>query len=158
MRGLAALPSLQAYTLLGVGSLIVTMLTKLAAGTPTAHTFFIALGDLPTWALFLGALVAALIALRQLKIQQDDSVRQTQQLERQQANDVDFTWCPATSVLIRTDPSSTVTTTGGRTVVVVANNSRRPIRDVSCWIELHKSSRVLEPLMLGPIGEAPNAT
>ena len=115
------------------------MLITMAAGTATVHQFNFALGDLPTWALFVGALAAGLIALRQLRIQQDDSVRQTRQLERQQANDVDTTWRHATDILILANPPGSVTT-AGRSVVVVENNSRRPIRDVTCWIELQASS------------------
>ena len=128
-----------------------TKLTSLAAGATSSH-FNIALGDLPTWALFVGAFAAALIALRQLRIQQDDSARQTRQLERQQANYVDFSWWPAADVMILTNPPGPVTT-AGRTVAVVENKSRRPISNVTCWIELEKPPRRLDAIMVGPIGE-----
>jgi hypothetical protein len=127
------------------------------ANAASAHQFHVALGDLPTWALFVGALVAALIALRQLRIQQEDSGSQTRQLERQQANDIDFTWYSAAKILIRTSPPSTITT-AGRTVVVVENNSRRPIRDVTCWIQLQQSPGKAMPIMLGLVGEPANAS
>ena len=75
-----------------------------AAGASNAHQFQVALGDLPTWALFVGAFAAALIALRQLRIQQEDSASRTQQLERQQANDVDTTWRRADDVAGWSEP------------------------------------------------------
>lgn len=128
------------------------MISNFATSEAANGKFHVALGDLPTWALFLGAFVAALIALRQLRIQSDDSTRQTRQLERQQANEVDFTWRSAKNVLIVTDPPGAVKS-AGRTVVVVGNNSGRPIRNVNCWIELRQTSSRLEPIMVGPIGE-----
>lgn len=134
-------------------------MTRLITPTPHAATshFDIHLGDLATWALFVGAFVAAVIALRQLRIQQDDNARQTRQLERQQANDVDFSWHRAAKVFIRANPPGSVTT-AERTLVVVENNSRRPIRDVICRIELHTSNDTIKPLMLGAIGDAPSGT
>jgi hypothetical protein len=49
------------------------------------------LGDLSTWGLFVGAVTAARIVLRQLTIQRRDSAALNRQLIRQQANDVDMT-------------------------------------------------------------------
>jgi hypothetical protein len=132
--------------------LVVASPTILVASTAATHKFDIALGDLPTWALFVGAFIAAVIALRQLRIQQDDSARQTRQLERQQANDVDFTWRPAAKVMIIPPGSDEATE---RTVVIVENNSRRPIRDVSCWISSGQPPSRLAPLRLGPIKDSP---
>jgi hypothetical protein len=123
-----------------------------AASTAAGHGFAIALGDLPTWALFFGAFIAAVIALRQLRIQQNDSARQTRQLERQQANDVDFTWRSSAKVMIIPPGTDAATE---RTVVIVANNSRRPIREVSCWISLQQPPGRLEPLRFGPIKDSP---
>jgi hypothetical protein len=127
--------------------------TILGASAATTHKFDIALGDLPTWALFVGAFIAAVIALRQLRIQQDDSARQTRQLERQQANDIDFTWRSAAKVMIIPPGTDAATE---RTVVIVENNSRRPIREVTCWISLGQTPDRLAPLRLGPIRNSPS--
>ena len=124
----------------------------LAASAPTTHRFEIALGDLPTWALFFGAFIAALIALRQLRIQQDDSARQTRQLERQQANDVDFTWRSAAKVMIIPPGTDSA---AERTVLIIENNSRRPIREVNCWISVQQPPGRLQPLRFGPIKDSP---
>lgn len=123
-----------------------TKLISFTASAPSVDQFHIALGDLPTWALFAGAFVAALIALRQLRIQQDDSASRTRQLERQQADGVDFSWCPAASVFI-VPPGAT--RPAEQTVLVLDNSSRRPIRDITCWIERHQPPGKLEPLRLG---------
>ncbi len=62
--------------------------------TATQHAqYTVNLGDLPTWLAVIGAFSAAWIAGRQLGAQRKDIVRQVFQLERQQANLVDFTWC-----------------------------------------------------------------
>lgn len=106
----------------------------------------VAWGDVPTWALFVGAFAAALIALRQLRIQQDDSARLTRQLERQQADEIDFTWCPATRVLIMITPPGAMST-AGRTIVVVSNNSTRPIRYVTSHIR--RAGGIMDPVKLG---------
>jgi hypothetical protein len=123
-------------------------LPPVALGATHEHPgFHIALGDLATWALFVGAVFAAFIAYRAFRIQQDDSRRQTRQLERRQAENVDATWCPATSVLMLAAPIGSVST-AGRAVVVVSNNSLRPIRHVTARIEMHDGS-VLKPVLVG---------
>jgi hypothetical protein len=105
-------------------------LALLAVTTPpvlaatAAHHTQIALGDIPTWLLFLGASAAALIALRQLRTQQKDIARQARQLERQQADEVGF-------VL----DSAAGTGRQKRYVARVFNGSRRPIRNVVCHLE-----------------------
>jgi hypothetical protein len=60
------------------------------ATSAAGHAGQINWGDAPTWLAVAGAFAAALIALRQLRIQQADSERLTRQLERQQANDIDM--------------------------------------------------------------------
>lgn len=68
------------------------MMAVLAGATSAAHSS-VSLGDLPTWIAAVGGLAAAYVVLRQLAVQRADSIRQTRQLERQQANGVDVTWC-----------------------------------------------------------------
>lgn len=122
----------------------------IAANSSSGGHFHVALGDLGTWALFIGAFVAAMIALRQLRVQQRDSFRLTQQLERQQADDVDFSWRHASEILIRSGPGPIVTTEK-RTVLIVANGSRRPVRNVASWIQLTAPAGRVDPLMVGTI-------
>jgi hypothetical protein len=92
----------------------------------------IAWGDVPTWFAVIAASAAALVALRQLLSQQMVIAQQARQLDRQQADRVDFTWCGASQVL---NLSVSAIPKDVQAVLVVANNSRRPIRDVTCWIE-----------------------
>lgn len=111
------------------------------------HSPQIAWGDIPTWALFVGAFVAALIALRQLRVQQVDSARQTRQLERQQANRVDFTWTQARGVLTLPPlPGGS----GARAVAIVSNDSSRPIRAVTSQIRLGEGG-TLDPVKTGVV-------
>lgn len=109
--------------------------------------FVIALGDVPTWIAAGGGLIAAAVVVRQLGMQQTDRGRQTAQLERQLANDVDATWTPASNVLILTTPLGSVATQD-RAVIVVTNKCPRPIRHVTARIEL-ENGRVLQPIRVG---------
>ena len=102
-----------------------------------ADSFHIALGDLPTWGLFVGAVTAALIALRQLTIQRRDSAALNRQLIRQQANDVDMTWLDGAAVMVRSGQEDYAAV--GKTVVLVVNGSKRPIRNVNCWLETRQA-------------------
>jgi hypothetical protein len=111
------------------------------------HSPQIAWGDVATWALFVGAFAAALIALRQLRIQQNDSARQTRQLERQQADRIDHTWRQVRSVLILSTSPLRLGTEDGA-AVIVSNNSPRPIRDVTSRIELADGT-TLAAIMFG---------
>jgi hypothetical protein len=102
-----------------------------------ADSFHIALGDLPTWGLFVGAVTAALIALRQLTIQRRDSAALNRQLIRQQANDVDTTRLDGAVVMVRSGEQDYAA--AGKAVILVVNNSKRPIRDVHCWLETRRA-------------------
>lgn len=102
-----------------------------------ADSFHIALGDLPTWGLFVGAVTAALIALRQLTIQQRDSAALNRQLIRQQANDVDTTWLDGAAVMVRSGEEDYAAI--GKVVVLVVNGSKRPIRNLYCWLETRQA-------------------
>jgi hypothetical protein len=102
-----------------------------------ADSFHIALGDLPTWGLFVGAVTAALIALRQLNIQRRDSAALNRQLIRQQANDVDMRWLDGAAVMVRSDEEDHAAV--GKAVVVVINGSKRPIRNINCWLETRQA-------------------
>ena len=102
-----------------------------------ADSFHIALGDLPTWGLFVGAVTAALIALRQLTIQRRDSAALNRQLIRQQANDVDMTWLDGAAVMVRSGEEDYAAV--GKAVVLVINGSKRPIRNVNCWLEARQA-------------------
>jgi len=95
------------------------------------------MGDLPTWGLFVGAVTAALIALRQLTIQQRDSAALNRQLIRQQANDVDMTWLDGAAVMVRSGEEDYAAV--GKAVVLVVNGSKRPIRNVNCWLETRRA-------------------
>jgi len=114
--------------------------------------FHFAMGDVPTWLLFVGAAVATATALRQLRIQQSDSASNTRQLERQQANDVDSTWCAASRVIIFSSPPGQIAQ-AARCFVIISNGSRRPIRNVTAWIHQSDGQMRLDPIMLGVIGE-----
>jgi hypothetical protein len=119
-----------------------------------AHHFHISLGDLPTWLLFVGAIVAAGIALRQLRIQQKDSARGVRQLERQQADKVNFAWCQAGSVLFITPGNELFHCDNRSAVTLVSNGSERPIRVVTSHIRL-PDGRTLDPIKLGVVTEDP---
>ena len=102
-----------------------------------ADSFHIALGDLPTWGLFVGAVTAALIALRQLTIQRRDSAALNRQLIRQQANDVHTAWLDGAAVMVRSGEQDYAAV--GKAVVIVVNGSKRPIRNVNCWLETRQA-------------------
>lgn len=68
------------------------------------------------------AAIAAAIALRQLRSQQDVILRQTEQLERKQASKIEVTLAP-TTLLEHQVPTWSVE---------VRNGSRRPIRRLEC--------------------------
>jgi hypothetical protein len=82
------------------------------------------LGDVPTWLAVVAAAVAAAIALRQLRSQQDVILRQTEQLERKQASKVEVRLAPTTMLGLGSSTWS----------VEVRNGSRGPIRWLSCEI------------------------
>jgi hypothetical protein len=116
-----------------------------------ADSFHLALGDLPTWGLFIGAVAAALIALRQLTIQRRDSAALNRQLIRQQANDIDTIWLDGAAVMVRSGDGGAVAV--GEVVVLVSNGSKRPIRNLNCWLETRGSKERLHPLRHGPVTE-----
>lgn len=83
-------------------------------------------GDIPTWLGLAAAAVAGFVALRQLRQQQDEIAKAAEEAAeraeerlRQQAEDVD--------VQVRAGSTEVV--------VDVNNNSRRPIRNVTCRIQ-----------------------
>lgn len=117
-----------------------------------ADSFHLALGDLPTWGLFIGAVAAALITLRQLTIQRRDSAALNRQLIRQQADDIDTTWLDGSAVMVRSDADGDSMAVG-KVVVVVSNGSKRPIRTLHCWLETRGSKERLMPLGHGPVTE-----
>ncbi len=82
------------------------------------------LGDVPTWLAVVAAAVAAAIALRQLRSQQDVIRRQTEQLERKQASRVEVRLAATTVLGLGFSTWS----------VEVRNGSRGPIRWLSCEI------------------------
>jgi hypothetical protein len=86
-----------------------------------ANHFHVALGDAPAWALVILAAITAAVALVQY-------TKQTRQLERQQADKV--------AVLARLGEAYPPAPGGFPAHVVdVANESQRPIRNVTAWIE-----------------------
>jgi len=89
--------------------------------------FAINWGDAPTWVAVAVASAGGWIALRQLRDQQDVIRRQTAQLERQQAEQIGFSWEPAGQINETIDDPIRMG--------VVRNDSRRPIRDVICRIQ-----------------------
>ena len=89
--------------------------------------FAINWGDAPTWLAVAVASVGGWIALRQLRDQQDVIRRQTIQLERQQAEQIGFSWESAKQINETIDDPIWMG--------VVRNDSRRPIRDVICRIQ-----------------------
>jgi len=99
---------------------------------PWHWVHLIAWGDFPTWLAVIGAIIGALAALRQLRSQQKDIARQTQLLERQQANAIDLLPDKATGA------GSGVLPPGSEELVHAArvtNGSSRPIRNVASRIE-----------------------
>ncbi len=88
----------------------------------------VAWGDVATWLAVIAAGVGAWIALRQLRGQQQDIARQAAQLERQQADAVDFSWRTVTPA------PGTAQAAQDMHMAVVENGSRRPIRNVVCRI------------------------
>ncbi len=80
------------------------------------------LGDVPTWLAVVAAAIAAAIALRQLRSQQDVIRRQTEQLERKQASKVEVRLAATTMLGLGFSTWS----------VEVRNGSRGPIRWLSC--------------------------
>jgi hypothetical protein len=128
------------------------MQSVITGAAPHAHhvPFVVDLGGLPTWLAVIGAFAAAGVAWRQLRAQREDIAREARQLERQQADKVDFTWTPAAEVHVMTPRILSDRRTGA--VVVVSNSSPRPIRDVTCLIYPDGvGGRVLRPLELGPV-------
>jgi hypothetical protein len=111
------------------------------------HPLQLAWGDVPTWLLFAGATVAAIIALRQLGVARDDSIRQTRQLERNQVDGVDITWHPATRVAILASARMQLDR-ATHAVVVITNDSHRPIHDVISQIRL-PGGQLLDPVLFG---------
>jgi hypothetical protein len=89
--------------------------------------FAINWGDAPTWLAVVVASVGGWIALRQLRDQQDVIRRQTIQLERQQAEQIGFSWESAKQVNETIDDPIWMG--------IVRNDSHRPIRDVTCRIQ-----------------------
>jgi hypothetical protein len=97
----------------------------------------VALGDVPTWLLVVIGAVGGGAALwqlglqrRQLRDQQEVIARQTRQLERAQADAIDFSWRPSAPLGQTAEAQKEEIWMG-----VVHNGSRRPIRDVVCRIE-----------------------
>lgn len=121
-----------------------------AANKSTAAGLHVNLGDLPTWLLFVGAFAAALIALRQLRIQADDSARATRIAERKQAESVDLTWRRGSVILALSSPLGRVILTPSHAVVIASNNSDRPIRHVSCMI-VSSTGTAVQPKYMGVI-------
>jgi hypothetical protein len=87
-------------------------------------------GDVPTWLLFIGAVAAGIAAFRQLAVMQDDSRKRTAQLERAQADQVDVVLERSLKALPGEEPPAGLRE--AHWFVIVRNESRRPIRDVSC--------------------------
>jgi hypothetical protein len=89
--------------------------------------FAINWGDAPTWLAVAVASVGGWVALRQLRDQQNVIRRQTIQLERQQAEQIGFSWQSAEQINETVDEHIWMG--------IVRNDSRRPIRDVICRIQ-----------------------
>jgi hypothetical protein len=92
-----------------------------------SEAFKVNLGDLPTWLAFVAAAVAAYFVYGQLKSQREEIARQTRQLERQQADQID--------VMLHADdavpPAASQAKNNPNWMVYVTNGSRRPIRDIT---------------------------
>jgi hypothetical protein len=105
--------------------------------------FAINWGDAPTWLAVAVASAGGWIVLRQLRDQQDVIRRQTIQLERQQTEQIGFFWESARQINETIDELIWMG--------VVRNDSRRPIRDVICWIQPRPGQAELARLVPGHV-------
>jgi hypothetical protein len=101
--------------------------SQLIVMAPHSEALSINLGDLPTWLGFIAAAIAAYFVYGQLKGQRAEIGRQTRQLERQQADQID--------VMLHGDdavpPAVGQAKNNPNWMVYITNNSRRPIRDIT---------------------------
>ena len=99
---------------------------------------YVSWSDLPAWLTFIAAALAFSLAYWQFR-------KQTLQLQRRQANDIDSFWARTPDISVPNTPIFSP----GHAFVVVENKSGRPIRNVTCKIRLGSGPSV-DPTMIGP--------